>query len=438
MQKFVFLLLLLFSGTKSFSQQEFFVYVQADDHQPFYARINTKIYSSSETGQMIIPKLSDSTYEVVIGFAKNAFPEQIFSIPINKRDKGFQLKNLGEKGWAMVNLQNMSVIINAGIFQKQALEMSGVRKTDAFSELLANVVNDTSVLYTIVKTKSPEPVPEKTASVTSKEADKNQTKKEALTFTDTVAQLSHKELIKQEDSVWKPNKAIAKTKLKDTLAKTKSDVISPPAKKEEIITAKDSISNEITVVEKPFITKINEQKTGDAYQATYLEQYILTTDTIKITILLSEVPVVKTQAPPTVIEKKNDSMPVQKNAVENKTPLPKPVVVDTTSRTRAILITNSDCKNFASDYDVDKIRVKLISDKTIDDKLTTAKKYFKTKCMSVKQIRALTELFPSDETKYRFFDVAYPFVSDTSNFYQLEELIENNYFKNRFKAMILK
>lgn len=161
MQKIVFFLLFVFSGITSFSQQEFFVYLQADNLQPFYARVSTKIYSSTENGYMIIPKLGDSTYEFIIGFAKNVFPEQKFTISINKKDKGFQLKNNGDKGWALVNLQNASVIMNSGLPSKTSPEFFGIKKTDPFSEMLANVVNDSAILYSAVKSKPAEIVAEK-------------------------------------------------------------------------------------------------------------------------------------------------------------------------------------------------------------------------------------------------------------------------------------
>ena len=99
---------------------------------------------------------------------------------------------------------------------------------------------------------------------------------------------------------------------------------------------------------------------------------------------------------------------------------------------------NSDCKNFATDNDVDKLRVRLLAAKNIDDKLAAARRYYRTRCFTVQQIKALTELFPSDETKYRFLDLSYAFTSDSGNYFQLEEVINEEYYKNRFKAMIRK
>lgn len=440
MQKIVFLLLFVFSEITSFSQQDFFVYLQADNHQPFYARINTRIYSSTENGYMVIPKLGDSVYEVVIGFAKNAFPEQTFSFAINKKDKGFQLKNMGEKGWVLVNLQNMSVITSTGLPLKMVSELSGIRKTDAFSEMLANVVNDSAILYSAVKAKLPESAPEKKASVIIDPIMKNNQDKDSIGTTIAINRPVDDKPVKQIDSLSKPGDTLTTSTVNTMEAQAKTNKsINPVIKNPDNSKIIDSGLAQKVITEKTFLTRIEEKKADGLYQATYLEQYNFTTDTIKISIPLNESPLLNTSSVTPITKQKADLITDQKSVIEEKAPPSKPVAIDTTvSVTRGIQITNSDCKGLATDNDVDKLRVKLIGDKTIDDKLATAKKYFKAKCLTVKQIKALTELFPSDETKYRFFDISYPFISDTNNFYTLEELIENNYYKNRFKAMIQK
>jgi hypothetical protein len=51
-------------------------------------------------------------------------------------------------------------------------------------------------------------------------------------------------------------------------------------------------------------------------------------------------------------------------------------------------------------------------------------------------VRALSELFKTDEGKYKWLDAVYPFVSDAGNFSALGELIKDEYYLNRFKAML--
>ncbi len=97
---------------------------------------------------------------------------------------------------------------------------------------------------------------------------------------------------------------------------------------------------------------------------------------------------------------------------------------------------NSDCRSFAVDADVDKLRIKMLAENNVDDRIMAARKYLKTKCFYTKQIKSLSELFLSDEGRYRFFDASYPFVIDTDNFKELVSLLRDEYFVNRFKAMV--
>jgi hypothetical protein len=102
----------------------------------------------------------------------------------------------------------------------------------------------------------------------------------------------------------------------------------------------------------------------------------------------------------------------------------------------AIPVSNPNCKNMATDYDVDKLRVKMLAIENDDDKVQLARKFFKIKCFRTIQIRALSEVFPTDEGRYKFLDAAYSFVYDFGNYPQLAGLLTGQYYLNRFKAMI--
>jgi hypothetical protein len=98
------------------------------------------------------------------------------------------------------------------------------------------------------------------------------------------------------------------------------------------------------------------------------------------------------------------------------------------------LFINSDCRNFATDYDVDKLRVKMLETSKDEDRITVAHKVFKTKCFATKQIRALSEVFTSDAQKFRFFETAYPFVSD-DHFKELTDLLADPVYNSKFRSM---
>ena len=71
-----------------------------------------------------------------------------------------------------------------------------------------------------------------------------------------------------------------------------------------------------------------------------------------------------------------------------------------------------------------------------DGMVDEAKKYFKTKCFAVSQIKNLSALFLNDNGKYKFFDAAYAHVSDPDNFSSLVAELKDEYYINRFKAML--
>jgi hypothetical protein len=93
------------------AQEKHFVFIQSENNQPFYVFLNGKLYSSTARGHLIIPKLTDGNYSFSLGFAQNAFPEQNFQYKIDKKDLGFNLKNFGEKGWGLFDLQSFAVIM---------------------------------------------------------------------------------------------------------------------------------------------------------------------------------------------------------------------------------------------------------------------------------------------------------------------------------------
>ena len=134
MLKIGFPIILFLIISKSYSQQNYFVLIQADNNQPFYTRLGDKIVSSSSSGYLILPQLKDDTYRIAIGFPKNAFPEERFSIVINKKDQDFQLRDLGERGWALFNRQTQEWILPLKeAADSNKVRMEGTRKEDAFS-----------------------------------------------------------------------------------------------------------------------------------------------------------------------------------------------------------------------------------------------------------------------------------------------------------------
>src|SRR4051794_7808034 len=130
------------------AQQLHFIYIQADNKQPFSVELNGKYYSSSSIGYIILPKLTDGTYTLKINFAKNSYPEQNFTVNVAGKDYGYALKNFDDKGWGLFNFQTTDVVMNNAnttTSSQDDQQPSTVTNSSAFGNMLADVVNDKSI-----------------------------------------------------------------------------------------------------------------------------------------------------------------------------------------------------------------------------------------------------------------------------------------------------
>jgi hypothetical protein len=130
------LLFFLVFFSKLHAQQKHFIYIQSDDKQPFAVVLQGRVYSSSDEGYVIVPKLTDGTYDLTVSFPMNKFPEQSFECIISKKDLGYKLQNLADKGWALQNVQTQKILENNN---------NDVSANKAFSDMLSEVVSDSNL-----------------------------------------------------------------------------------------------------------------------------------------------------------------------------------------------------------------------------------------------------------------------------------------------------
>ncbi|MEO6252036.1 MAG: DUF4476 domain-containing protein [Ferruginibacter sp.] len=150
----LFFVLCLLSLAAS-AQDPRFIYIQTDNKEPFYVKIDKTLLNSSPTSYIIIPKLVNDSYQLTIGFFNNEWPELNVTVSVKDANAGFLLKNSGEKGWALFNLLSMKSVA----VEKQVLptkEVETVTSTDEFARILAEVVNDPSIGQVIVEKKAAE------------------------------------------------------------------------------------------------------------------------------------------------------------------------------------------------------------------------------------------------------------------------------------------
>jgi len=436
MKKIFRLFVLLFITSSSLKAQKvYFVYLQTDNQQPFYVRMGEKVYNSTSSGYLILSNLRDSIYSLNIGMQGSQSPDQPYSITVNKKDQGFLFKNFGEKGWGLFNLSSMAVImpsissVNTNPAQTVKTEK---REDNAFTNLLAKAADDSTIKERPVIEK---PVEKKTDArvITTdiKEESKNELKEtippKQEEIKKQVVPVEKKEVPKIDTTVNK-NQALET----ENAAKIKADSIAAIQKKEdeflkqEAIRKQDSIGKAkiepVNIVEyKKSIVKLrSESSTTVGIGLVFID--ILSddkADTIRILI-------------PAEIKK---TLPVEGKQEEKKF-LDIPPVDSVQKETAKAFIKSNTCKEVATEDDFFKLRKKMVAESKDDDMISEAKKLFRTRCFTSTQIKNLSTLFLTDESKYKFFDAAYQFVSDVENFPSLQSELKDEYFINRFKAML--
>lgn len=433
------------------AQQNHFIYIQTENKQPFYVRQDKNVYSSTASGYLVLSKLKTGSYDLVFGFPKNEWPEQNIRCSLEDKDLGYLLKNFGEKGWGLFNLQSLSVLTANENSKKN--DVAKEVRTDAFSNMLSTVVNDPTI-------RENEPVKQEvkkriTEDVKPSVALNSESKKEPL-----------KKVVKEEPK----NESVKATELATSNVALNSEpqkeqvkkVINEPkidsVKSWETVTLKSNENIKKDYVEsKVNITKKLANKTTEGLEMVYVDMANGTQDTVRILIPVekeilensSEKIVINNKPKEEIKEKEANPVIVAKDEKKKETKfleieLPNPngkvnEVKGDSVRHQSIpqsQMINSDCKNFATNEDFLKLRKKMAAVENPDDMIVVSKKVLKTKCFTTEQLKNLSVLFLSDAGKYSFFDAAYPFVSDSQNYIQLESQLTETYYINRFKVMV--
>lgn len=124
------------------AQQERFIYLQMENKQSFFVKMNEKVYNSYAAGYLVIPKLDEGLYTLMLGFPGSPYEYQ-FNCTVKNRDVGYIIKS-EEAKWQLLNVQTADLTIASDVLEKLAVVYE--RATDPFSRMLANAVNDSTIL----------------------------------------------------------------------------------------------------------------------------------------------------------------------------------------------------------------------------------------------------------------------------------------------------
>lgn len=145
---------LLLCGRLWAQEQHHFVYIQSEKGLPFYVKHNGKVLSSTERGYIILPQLDNGTVPIIVGFPKDESHEAHFYLKIAKNDQGFLLKESGDAGYSLYNLQTFREIkADAGTAAAAPTETLVVADTlvpvldTAKKEMMANLQKDLETTF---------------------------------------------------------------------------------------------------------------------------------------------------------------------------------------------------------------------------------------------------------------------------------------------------
>lgn len=439
MNKLFALCVVLFISTASFSQKVYFVYLQSEPEQPFFVKMNGKIHSSTASGYLILSKLVDSSYSFTVGFPQNKWPDQQFEVAVKAKDHGYLLKNFGEKGWGLFDLQTLSVQMSAAATPKTSILTEKI-EVSPFTEILSKAADDPTLKERPVLAKVEEKKPEEKAIAKAPE-------KQPATET-----VKEQPVVVTEKAPVVVNTTPVNTNTE--VAVTKTTEPEKPVTTEPQATAVTEVKTEEKYQQS--VVKVNsEYASSEGVGIVYIDEHANgSKDTINI-LIPSPRPAVA-QAQPVKEEKKfldissapetqQTAAPVTKEepVVKQEEVKPAPVEIAKTAVTEAkpaetkpAIVRTNNCKETAGESDFLKLRKKMAAETDDDDMVDQARKYFKTKCFTTAQIKNLGALFLDDLGKYKFFDMAYVFVSDIENFASLQSELKGDYYVNRFKSML--
>ena len=104
----------------------------------------------------------------------------------------------------------------------------------------------------------------------------------------------------------------------------------------------------------------------------------------------------------------------------------------------SIRMVNSDCGKVLEVDAFRKLLRTMNSKKKDEDMVDAFRRGTRSVCVSTEQVRALTQLISSEDNRYQLLDAAYSRTYDSQNYNSLGDLLRDDYYKGRFKALIKK
>jgi len=457
MKKVTIVFLFMFFSAALMAQRIYFIYLQTETYEPFFVRLNEKVYNSSASGYLILSKLRDTTYNFRIGFpGKNI--DMNFSSGINNKDHGFLIKNFGDKGWGLFDMQTLKVQMSSSNTKTVAgTNKSSDLQVNAFTDLLSKASDDPSLKQNPILVKTEEKKPEIIQPVQNEiktEIVQQPVVKPEEKKTETVQHPVNKPEEKQTETVQHPANKPEEKKI-DTVNTNDQQpdhpVSKPDEKKAETINTNDPKAKQPEkkpiqkeeIYKRSQVTKVSGTNTSEGFELVFIDQNSNGIDSVKIIIPDNKTAVIAKEEPGPEVKKEDKkfldidntdtaSNKPQAEIKKEDSKISEPVRTEKT----VVQDTKNNCKAVATQNDFLKLLRKMAAESNDDRMIGEAKKYFRMKCFTTEQIKNLSSMFLSNAGKYHFFDAAYEYIADKENFSSLQTELKDEYYINRFKAML--
>ncbi|MFZ9718117.1 MAG: DUF4476 domain-containing protein [Chitinophagaceae bacterium] len=480
------------------AQQHHYLFLQSDAQQGFYVRYEGRMIVCGSGGYVLLSKLKEERVKIGLGFSAGNIQELNFEVPLNKQDKGYIIKQFGDNGWGLFDVQTADIIYalapSVSATAQTALTNEVVVQAptnDAFSEMLSQVTKDSTVKQVAVlkpavpKPAVTDPLPRNTQQLP-----------------EPAAVIAPKQSEAAANSVPVPKPVeVPVAELLDTPVVTPVDPVvvevptwKPPVKSVPLILSKVQSSEGIDVV----VVDRMADNTDTIYAFIAQPKKVLAdtlvvpnkdsvvfNDTVSITTTIANTaqlldtmvvaPVQQMADTSVLVSQKQEPQETKEPAAAVKEEAQNPVVQtpvqdtvaaalimkkDTTvatssfkeDSTQAVSILQEAvntpkkevrpvlpaiaCKGVATEDDFVQLRKKMVLAKNEAAMVEAAKKGMGSKCYTVAQMQLLSFLFLSDEWRYRFYDAVMLNVADYANFETLENNLTDPNYKKRFRALL--
>lgn len=493
---------LLLCGRLWAQDQLHYVYIQSEKGQPFYVKHNGKVLSSTDRGYIIIPRLETGTAPITVGFADKESKEAQFNLRITKSDQGFLLKQSGEAGYSLYNLQTFRELkSDAG---ETALAVatpaadSVVPELDtAKKEMMSNLQKDLETTFAdkAIVTGPSKPAPVKSGNSFASALDKvvvggdDRDEPEPLPEVKKEAGPADVAPVAVEGEVKKPRKKRNRGE-RAPLTEEEQAILSGVLAEENKTAASEAAAEEAAkaaaATEEPVKKKSKKHKAKDgdpdfiefqddgapAPVGAAPEAAAAAPTVVEVPVAASEeeAPVRSkkkrkkifddTEHPANIITDSSgygiaiaDEEPVRskkkkkRNEEEavNVDAAGAPVGAEVTTEVAPVAkkktdtrLINSDCTNVMDDDTFRKVLRKFVAARTDNSMIDVFKKQTRNYCLQTAQVKTLVQLLTADDTRYRLLDAAYSKTLDTEKYGSLETLLIDDYYRGRFKAMLHK